>query len=377
MNRIKFGKPLISHAARSDVSEILRRRALTNAGKVAEFEERFVEAIGGGRAVAVSSCTAALHLALLACGIGPGDEVIVPAQTFVASAHAVEAVGAKPVFVDVWPDSGVMDPDLTERAITPRTKAIMPVHYAGRPCYMGTIMDIARRHNLRVIEDCATALGATHSGKHVGLIGDFGCFSFHPVKHITTCEGGMLVSRDFEMAEAARRMREFGKTPKDPYNDLPGEYDVTGFGLNFRMTEMQGALGTHQLADAPRRLLVRKSNYRKLKAALDDFDVMDLGNGEAAAYCLIVILPDGIDRRAVREDLARWNVETSIYYPGPVPLLTYYREKYGHKAGDFPHAERIADRSIAFPVGPHLGAAHMAQIAQAFRITMAKQEKAA
>lgn len=375
MNRIKFGCPIISTAARADTLEVLNHRALTNAGRVAEFEERFCEAIGGGRAVAVSSCTAALHLALLACKIGPGDEVIVPAQTFVASAHAVEAAGAKPVFVDVWPDSGVIDPELVAKAVTPRTRAIMPVHYAGRPCYMGTIMSIARDNGLRVIEDCATALGATHSGKHVGLIGDVGCFSFHPVKHITTGEGGMLVSRDFEIAEAARRMRAFGMTPKDPYNDLPGEYDVTGFGLNFRMTEIQGALGVNQLADAPKRLLVRKSNYRRLANALKGFEILDLGVPNAAAYCLVLILPDHLDRRAVRDDMARWNVETSIYYPGPLPLLSYYREKYGHKPGDFPQAERIAHRSIALPVGPHLGATQMAQIARAFLVATAKQEK--
>jgi dTDP-4-amino-4,6-dideoxygalactose transaminase len=375
MNRIKFGKPLIGNAARTDVGEILKRRALTNAGKVVEFEERFAEAIGGGRAVAVSSCTAALHMAMMACGIGPGDEVIVPAQTFVASSHVVEAVGAKPVFVDVWPESGSMDPNRVEAAITKKTKAVMPVHFAGRPCYMGSIMDIARRHNLRVIEDCATALGAVHSGRHVGLIGDIGCFSFHPVKHITTCEGGMLVSRDFELAETARRMREFGKTQKDPYRELPGEYDIVSFGLNYRMTEMQAALGIHQLADASKRLLVRKSNYKLLKGALKDFEVLDLGNGEAAAYCLIVMLPDFIDRRALRDDMAAWNVETSIYYPGPVPLMTYYREKYGYKPGDFPASERIADHSVALPVGPHLGTPQMAQIATAFKVAFAKQEK--
>lgn len=367
MNRIKFGKPLIGNEERTDVAEILTRRALTNAGKVREFEERFQEALGGGRAVALSSCTAALHLGLLALGVGEEDEVILPAQTFVASAHAIEAVGATPVFVDSWPESGVMDPQQTEYAITPKTKAIMPVHYAGRPCYMGTIVDIARRHKLKIIEDCATALGAHHSGKHVGLLGDVGCFSFHPVKHITTCEGGMLVSRDFELAEKVRAMREFGKTAKDPYNDLPGEYDVTGFGMNYRMTELQGAMGVHQLARSPKRLLKRKDNYARLAAALSRYDVLDLGPDHAAAYCLVVVLPDGRDRRAVREELARDRVETSIYYPGPVPLFTYYRDKYHFQAGDFPAAERISNQSIALPVGPHLGEPQIAQIATAFK----------
>ena len=360
--RIKFGKPLISDKARAAVADSLKNRQLTNGGVVRQFEEEFSQFIGGGDAIAVSSCTAALYLAMKALDIGPGDEVVVPAQTFVACAHAVEAVGARPVFVDVWPDSGVMDPALFEKAITPKTKAVMPVHYAGRPAYMGTILDIARRHNLRVIEDCATALGATHSGKHVGLLGDVGCFSFHPVKHITTAEGGMVVTTNAELGERIRRMREFGKKT-NPYGYSWEMYDIVDWGFNFRMTEMQATLGINQLFHLPYRLKAREMNWRALTELLKGFTFLET---RGAWYAFIVVLPDHLDQADIRQKLAAAHVETSVYYPGPLPLLTYYRKKYNHTDGQFPNAERIAKKSIAFSVGPHLGTDLIRDMAERF-----------
>lgn len=360
--RIRFGKPLLSDGARDAVAESLKNRQLTNGGVVRQFEEGFSQFIGGGDAIAVSNCTAALFMGLKALDVGPGDEVILPAQTFVACPHAIEAVGAKPVFVDVWPDSGVMDPALFERAITPKTRAVMPVHYAGRPAYMGTILDIARRHNLRVIEDCATALGATHSGKHVGLLGDVGCFSFHPVKHITTAEGGMVVTTNAEIGERLRRMREFGKK-NNAYGTSWEMYDVIEWGFNFRMTEMQATLGINQLFHLPFRLKARERNWLALAELLKGHTFLDT---RGAWYAFIVILPDGMSQPEVRQKLAAANVETSVYYPGPLPLLTYYRKKYNHTDGQFPNAERIAKQSIAFSVGPHLGLDLIRSMAERF-----------
>ena len=371
--RIKFARPRFGPADCAAVTGAMKRSRLTNAGAVREFENKFVEAIGGGIAVATSSCTAALHMALLALEIGEGDEVVVPALTFAACGHVVEAVGATPVFADCHPEAGQIDPDDIARRVPPRTKAIMAMHFAGRPGYMGSILSIARKHGLKVVEDCATALGARHSGKHVGLLGDIGCFSFHPVKHITTCEGGMLVTGHPELAERARLAREFGKENSPygaPITEHPMAYRIKAFGLNFRMTELQGALGVSQLDCAGKRLEISRSNYRRLEAALDGLEILQLGGAdesqraEGAAYCLVVHMPPGKAAPNVRQELLARHVETSVYYPGPLPLMPYYRDKHGHRPGGFPHAERIARNSIALSVGPHLGSNEMAYQAE-------------
>lgn len=362
--RISFGRPTMGKEEIAAVTAVLKKnRTLTNGGKVREFEERFSELIGGGQSVAVSSCTGGLHLALLALGIGRGDEVIVPALTFVASAHAVEACGAKVVFADVYPTTGVIDPPAIERAITPKTRAIMVVHYAGRPCYMGSILSIARKHNLRVIEDAATALGAYHSGKHVGLLGDIGVFSFHPVKHISTGEGGMVVSTNPELIEKIIHLREFGKT-QNQYTNGYELYDIIGFGLNYRMTEMQGAIGCAQLNKVQEHMRRRRSNFACLSMLLKDYHKLDLGGDDGAAYCLVVKVHDDSNRDDIRQFMARRSVSTSVYYPGPVPNLTYYKRKV---RGSFPNAEMIATRTIALSVGPHLDKEAMHYTAEVFK----------
>lgn len=364
--RIKFARPKLGPPEFKAVQEAMKRSRLTNAGNVQAFENKFSEMIGGGMAVATSSCTSALHLALLSLGIGRGDEVIVPALSFAACAHVIEAVGATPIFADVHPEAGQLDPEDVEPRITPRTKAIMVMHFAGRAGYMGSFKAIVRRHpHIRIIEDAATALGARHSSTHVGLLGSVGCFSFHPVKHITTCEGGMLVTHDAEIAARAKLIREFGKetSPYDQQNGRsPMPYEIKSFGLNFRMTELSGALGVAQLDSARKRLEIRRSNYRKLLHALSGLEILDLGGDESAAYCMVVHMPKGRDAFAVRRALAVRHIETSVYYPGPLPLMPYYKNKY--RPEDFPHATRIAQNAIALSVGPHLGSAEMAYTAQ-------------
>lgn len=346
-------------------------KTLTNGGRVREFEARFSDYIGGGQCLAVSSCTAALHIACMTLDIGPGDEVIVPALTFAASAMAVEACGATPVFCDSYPTTGVMDPDHARTLITPATKAIMPVHYAGRPAYMGSILSLARDYGLTVVEDCATALGSIHSNRHVGLLGDVGCFSFHPVKHLTTGEGGMFVTRRPELYERAKLLREFGKaaslyaTARSDRSCL-GHYDIKAFGLNYRMTEVQGALGVVGLTKLEDRLKRRKQNYAQLRLGLAGFDCIDAGR-DHAAYTYVAILPVGVDQAEFRLSMAKRYVETTVYYPGPLPLLTYYREQYGYKAGEFPAAELISSKGVALPCGPHLGGNHMDHIVTAFK----------
>lgn len=364
--RIRFGTPIVSAADKAAVVEALGQRQLTNGGLVMQFEERFAEHIGGGKAIAVSSCTAGLYMALHALGVGHGDEVIVPALTFTACPHVVEALGATPIFADVWGETGVIDPDWAEACITRDTKAIMAVHYAGRPAYMGTLLDIGRRYHIPVIEDCATALGATHSERHVGLLSKAGVFSFHPVKHITTGEGGMVVTTDMDMYDKMRRLRQFGVVPGGDGR----MYDVRGFGLNFRMTEMQAALGLSQLSTATQRLAIRERNYRTLSSLMRQFDLLELGTG-GAFYTLVVVLPEGVDQAEFRQNLLVEKVESSVYYPGPLPMMTYYREKYGYKLGQFPNAERISSRSVALSVGPHLNLDRITQTAIRFKRVLA------
>jgi perosamine synthetase len=322
---------------------ILKKRKLTSAGQVKAFEEQFEGFVGGGKAVAVSSCMAALHLSYLVRGIGPGAEVIVPALTHVATVHAVELVGAVPIFVDCHPDSGNLNPDLVEAAITDRTKALSLVHFLGQPAYMRSTIAVARKHNLYVVEDCALALGARHglSGSHVGLIGDVGCFSFYPTKHITTGEGGMLLTHNPDLAEKARMARSFGITED--------KADVTSLGLNYRMTELQGIIGQEQLGKLPRFLRTRRRNAEFLRGILLQRGYKVIGGD----YALSVFVPSGKSRDEVRHRMLQERIETSVHYARPVCDFSYYRRKYP-RSWDIPNARAICETSITLPVGPHL-----------------------
>ncbi len=367
-----FGQPWITAEDRQVVLEVLQSPLLTQGPQVRAFEEEFARFLGGECfCVAVSSCMAALHLAYLQLGLGPGDEVLLPAQTHVATAHAVELVGAKPVFVDCDPHTGNINPDLLPALITPRTRALSVVHFLGIPCDMEEILTLAQSFGLWVVEDCALAPGARLRGKPVGLWGDVGCFSFYPVKHLTTGEGGMLVTRHAEVAEAVARLRAFGL---ERSTARPGLYDVVALGLNYRMSEMQAALGRGQLRRLGENLERRQANFARLRENLADLEgirILDVKDEKEASshYCLSVVLEGGLrERRSqILAQLQREGVGTSIYYPHPVPRLTYYRSKYGFSPQTYPQALAISDGSIALPVGPHLTPSDMDSIAQSFR----------
>ncbi len=379
MRKIPFGKPIIGDEEKAAVCRVLDSGMLAHGPNVHAFEEAFVDTCGGGHAVSVSSCTAAMHLVYFAWGFGPGDEVIVPAQTHTATAHAVELTGATAVFVDAEPRTGNIDLDRIEAAITPRTRAIAVVHFLGMPVDMQRVLEIARRHDLKVVEDCALAIGTTIDGVHAGLHGDAGCFSFYPVKHITTAEGGMFVARDEETARLAAQKRAFGVDRTHTQRKVPGVYDVNMLGLNSRMSELQAALGRAQTARIPEILKIREANFGRLKAVLEGLertriiDVRD-SRAESSHYCLSVVLEEGLagKRTELIERLKDSGVGTSVYYPHPVPRLTYYREKYGYEPGRFRNAEELADCSIALPVGPHLNLEDMDYIADRFRAVAAK-----
>jgi perosamine synthetase len=371
VRKIQFGKPWITDAERNAVLVVLAGDVLTHGPQAHEFEKEFVQAVGGGHALTLSNGTAALHLAYWQLGIGGGDEVIVPAQTHVATVHAVEIVGARPVFVDCDLATGNVTPDAIEAAITPRTRAIGIVHFVGIPCDMPAIMKLAARHDLKVVEDCALALGTRWDGIHAGLFGDAGTFSFYPVKHITTGDGGMLITRHADLAKKISKARAFGVDRTFSERSVPGVYDVLSLGINYRLSDINAAVGREQL----KRLDVirdrRARNFATLKsglAELDDVAVLDItaANQTNSHYCLTVVM-EGVLASRRSEIMQRLNaagVGTSVYYPHPTPRLAYYREKYGEDLSRFPNAARISDQSISLPVGPHLGVDDMDYIAQ-------------
>lgn len=375
MRAIPFGAPIIGQEERDAVTEVLGGTQLVHGPRAKTFEHDFVEFAGGGHAVSVSSCTAGLHLAYFYRGIGPGDEVIVPAQTHVATAHAVEFTSATPVFVDAEARSGNIDLDLVEAAITPRTKAISVVHYLGLPVDMDRVNAVAGAHDLFVVEDCALAVGSRYKGVHAGLLGDVGSFSFYPVKHMTTAEGGMVLSRHPEIVARIERQRAFGVDRQLGERKMPGLYDVTMLGYNYRMNELQAALGVEQLKRVPGFLEKRAENYSVLADHLRGIDEVDVlasaseGPFQSSYYCLSAVLDDRTAQRRfdIINVMKSRSVGTSIYYPMPVPHLAYYREKYGYSTETYPVAARISNQSIALPVGPHLDGDDMEQIARTLK----------
>jgi len=362
LRTIPFGKPVIGDEEKNAVMQVLGGPILTHGPLVKEFESVFAKYTGAEYAVAVSSCTAAMHLAYSCLGIGIGDEVIVPAETHVATAHTVELVGAKSVFVDAEKDTGNIDIDQIETCITGRTRAIAVVHYLGMPANMHRVIEIARKHHLFVLEDCALAIGTYLDGVHAGLYGDVGCFSFYPVKHITTAEGGMVVTKSKEFAEKISRQRAFGIDHNVvSERSTPGVYDVKGLGLNYRLNEIGAALGIEQMKRVEEFLRKRKQNYTSLSAGLSTIDEVELLQSshdgyQSSFYCQVMILrePTSERRFEIVNYLKEHGVGTSVYYPRPVPHMTYYKDKYGYSDTSFPVASRISRSSIALTVAPHV-----------------------
>ncbi len=371
---IPFGRPMLGDEEKQAVMDVLSGHILVHGPRAAQFEEAFSDFVGGGEAISVSSCTAGLHLFHFALGLKPGDEVIVPAQTHTATAHAVALTGASPVFVDAEPITGNIDIDLIEPAITERTKAISVVHYLGMPVDMDRVNAIAKKYDLKVLEDAALAVGTRYRGVHAGLLGDAGCFSFYPVKHLTTAEGGMVTTNDAALAEALRGLRAFGVDRTHSQRHVPGQYDVPRLGFNYRMNEISAAMGQVQVGKLEQFLATRRANYEALEKGLRDIDEITLfqsthGPFQSSYYCLSVMLNEELmnDRSAIMEFLKNIGIGTSIYYPGPVPNLTYYKYSLGEKWQPYPVAQSISERSIALPVGPHLTEDDMAMIVQGLK----------
>jgi perosamine synthetase len=334
------------------VVAVLESGMLAQGPKVEEFEKAFAAMCGVRHAVATSSGTTALHLALLAHGIGPGDEVITSPFTFISSANSILFVGAKPVFVDIDESSYNMDPSLIEARITPRTKALMPVHLFGNPCDMEAVMAIAARHGLIVIEDAAQAHGASINGKKAGSFGT-GCFSFYPTKNMTTAEGGMVTSDDDRVAERARLLRQHGMERRY-YHDF--------LGYNFRMTDVHAAIGLAQLAKLEAFNEKRIANARYLTEHLRDVVITpQVQDGYRHVFHQYTIRVKG-DRDRMVERLRERGIGTSIYYPLPVHQQPIYRE-LGY-TDRLLVAEAMSREVLSLPVHPALSQADLERIVE-------------
>jgi dTDP-4-amino-4,6-dideoxygalactose transaminase len=360
---IPFAPPAIGGAEIGEVVATLESGWLTTGARVQRFEAAFAAYVGAPHAVAVNSCTAAMHLSLIASGIGPGDEVITTPLTFCATANTIVHTGATPVFADV--DSATMniDPEAAAAAVTSRTRALMPVHFAGRPADTRALRPLATRHALTVIEDAAHAVEAvSHLGK-VGNTGDFTCFSFYATKNLTTGEGGMVTTPSAERAERLRIASLHGMTRDAWTRYAPGargDYDVVMPGFKYNMMDIQAAIGLHQLAALETRLRRREAIWNRYEEAFADLPLTlptPPEPGTRHARHLFTILVDsaecGLSRNGLQDALRERGVGTSVHFKA-LHLQSFYAERFGLRRGMFPQAERISDRTLSLPLSAAL-----------------------
>jgi len=358
-----FGAPMLEESEITEMVATLRSGWLGTGPKVARFEEMFREFIGAKHALALNSCTAALHLSLLAAGIGSGDEVIVPSMTFCATANAVLHAGATPVFVDVERNSMNVTAELIENAITKRTRAIIPVHMAGRPCAMDEIMPLAQKHEIYVIEDAAHAIEAVCQGQKIGSIADATCFSFYVTKNLVTGEGGMVTTMHSNWAGTIQIMGLHGMSKgawKRYADDGFKHYQVIAPGYKYNMTDMQASLGIHQLPRLSHYLKRREAVWQRYDDAFVNFPVIlpaPVRDGDVHARHLYSLLldPDSlrVDRDAVMQALHEENIGTGIHFLG-LHLHPYYQQQLGYKAEDLPNATWISERTLSLPLSAKL-----------------------
>ena len=358
-----FGSPLIEEDEIREVEATLRSSWLGTGPKVTRFEEMFKEYTGAKYALALNSCTAGLHLSMLAAGIGPGDEVITSPLTFCATANAVIHTGAIPVFVDVERDSMNIDAGRIQEAITSKTKAILPVHMAGRPCNMDAILDIAQRRNLFVIEDAAHCIEGWYKGKKIGNIGDLACFSFYVTKNIVTGEGGMVTTSREEWADKIKMYALHGMS-KDAWKRYSDEgfrhYQVVYPGFKYNMMDIQASLGIHQMKRIDQYLKRREQIWQAYDQAFADLPVIRPAPPESDtvhARHLYTLLIDtdsaGKSRDEVQQGLYEMNIGTGIHFVS-LHIHKYYRETFGFSPDDFPNAKFISDRTISLPLSAKL-----------------------
>lgn len=373
---IVFGSPLIEKAEVREILDSIRTGWVGTGPKVKLFEEMFARYKNVRHAVAVNSCTAALHLSMLALGIKPGDEVIVPAMTFAATANAVIHAGATPVLADCEIDTMNISVKDIERKITKRTKAIIPVHFAGLPCDMKKICALARSYKLKIVEDSAHAIEAEIDGRKTGTFGELGCFSFYVTKNITTVEGGMVITNNARYADRIKTLALHGMT-RDAWRRYSDSgyrhYRVVDAGFKYNMTDIQAALGIHQLPRIERYWKKREAIWKKYNCAFSDLPVTLPAcppKGVKHAYHLYTLLLDTTRLRISRdnflEQMTRRNIGVGVHYIA-LHLHPYYQKMFGYRKGDFPSAEYISERTVSLPLSPKLSERNVCDVIKAVR----------
>lgn len=356
--KVEFYRHNIGGKEKSKVLECLDGIFLTTGSYVKKFEEKFASYLRLNHCVGLNSCTAALHLSLLALGIGPGDEVITTPMTFIATATAIMHTGAKPVFVDVDPKSALINPDLIEAAITENTTAIIPVHLYGQMCDMEEIREIANKYNLKIIEDSAHCIEGQRNGIRPGQLGDVACFSFYATKNITSGEGGAIGTNNAEIAYRVKLLRQHGisKEAADRYSEHYQHWDMLTCGWKYNMDNIQAALLLPQLTCIDENWKIRKRLYEKYEQNLKTIAQINYPNITSetkSAFHIFTIWIDRAIRDKVLSQLNEKDIGVAVNYRA-IHLLSYFVNQFGFKSGDFPEAEEIGNKTISLPFYPKL-----------------------
>jgi perosamine synthetase len=347
-----------------EVAKVLSTGYLTQGPKVAEFEGKLADLVSVKHAFAMSSCTTALHLALVALGIGQGDDVLVADYTFPATANVVVQQGARPILVDVHRDTYNIDVEEIERRITPATRAIIPVHAFGLPASMNHVLDVAEKHGVSVIEDAACALGARFQDRACGTFGDLGCFSFHPRKSITTGEGGLIVTNDDTLAERIRILRNHGGLRREQY------YQFDEAGYNYRMSDVQAALGVAQFRKLDWILNRRREFASQFSAKLSTVEgitaPIEPRDCRHTYQSYVVVIDPSYDRNQVIEEMRRRDIETTL---GTYALheQPFFQNAYGYASGDLPNSSFLFHQALTLPLYPQMTSEDIDQVVQALR----------
>ena len=358
-----FGSPRIEQAEIDEVVSVMKSGWLGTGPRVAQFERDFAAFKGVQNAVALNSCTAALHLSILAAGIKPGDEVITTPMTFCSTVNAIIHAGGTPVLADIDPLTLNIDPEQVERKITPRTRALLPVHFAGRPCDMDRLCEIAERHHLKLIEDCAHAIETEYKGRKTGTFGDFGCFSFYVTKNIITGEGGMVLARHEEDAVRIKILGLHGMS-KDAWKRFGDEgykhYQVVECGFKYNMMDLQAAIGIHQLKRIDAYWRWRNEIWQRYNQALGDLPIglpADPEPNTRHAFHLYTIMVDearaGLSRDAFLNAMTERNIGVGVHYLS-IPEHPYYQRALGWKPEDYPNATRVGRQTVSIPLSAKL-----------------------